>query len=100
MRKGAGGGSAAPLLPLLVLGARGCLPPAGWLVCVKMNCFHGPVNGAGACRTAPAAAFQSVAVAPFWGPGALCTAPHRWLISLLAAPVGGSTQGPRLLTGP
>lgn len=65
-----------------------------------MNCFHGPVSGAGARRATPAAAFQSMAVAPFRGPGALCTAPHRWLIPPLAAPVGGSTQGPRRLTGP
>lgn len=33
-------------------------------------------------------------------PGALCMAPHRWLIPLLAALVGGSAQGPRRLIGP
>lgn len=73
----------------------------GWLVYVEMNCFYGPVNWVGARRSTPAAAFQSVAGAPFRGPGhALGTAPHRWLIPPLAALVGGSTRGLRRLTGP
>lgn len=48
----------------------------GWLVYVEMNCFYGPVNWVGARHSTPAAAFQSVAGAPFRGPNHALARPH------------------------